>query len=190
MIVFHWIRPQLCWNLKPHVWYVMLKHQVLPCRQSNFMFQMSFCYSVWTWSCWSCWPVDMIQFQVQRSRYFGGNFLLEPCWGRHTGIPWEVLHAFLVLAFGVFVDVLWIGVRQGWDCLCSPKEKLVSVHLARHSSYVRRCLKQAAKLAKSDSTWYDKCIQMCSELSGPIGRMIAQLCLFSAGDLAFVPVAG
>ena len=24
----------------------------------------------------------------------------------------EVLHAFLVLAFGVFVDVLWIGVRQ------------------------------------------------------------------------------
>jgi hypothetical protein len=148
MIVFHWIRPQLCWNLKPHVWYVMLKHQVLPCRQSNFMFQMSFCYSVWTWSCWSCWPVDMIQFQVQRSRYFGGNFLLEPCWGRHTGIPWEVLHAFLVLAFGVFVDVLWIGVRQGWDCLCSPKEKLVSVHLAGHSSYVRRCLKQAAKISR------------------------------------------
>ena len=23
----------------------------------------------------------------------------------------EVLHAFLVLAFGVFVDVMWIGVR-------------------------------------------------------------------------------
>ena len=55
------------------------------------------------------------------------------------------------------------GAPRGSGGIVSPREKLVIVHLSGHSSYVR---------------------------STPIGRLIAQLCLFSAGDLAFVPVAG
>lgn len=53
---------------------------------------------------------------------FGTHFgTLRPTEGPTEG-PTEVVHAFLVLAFGVFVDVLWIGVRP-WDSgkLTEPK---------------------------------------------------------------------
>ena len=150
MKVFHWIRPQLCWNLKPHVWYVMLKSGPsmqtvelhVPDEFLLFSVNMILLILLILLAC-RYDPIPGPKKQIFWREFSPGAMLGSPYWhplGGVTCLPGLGLWCLC----GRAMD----RGAPGWDCLCSPKEKLVIVHLAGHSSYVRRCLKQAAKISR------------------------------------------